>query len=259
MDNYDIYMQNFDTYGTKNALVSWIRNKMNGFSSNSKAVIGISGGKDSTVVAALCVEALGADRVYGVMMPNGEQADINDSEEVIKLLGIHRILINIANITKEFRHVTANALAVPTKAAMTNMPARVRMTALYMVAQTLGNAFVVNTGNLSESWVGYCTWHADTAGDFAPLANFTSDEVIAIGDACGLPYYLTHKVPTDELSGKTDEDNLGFSYYTLNNYIRTGIIEDLTIKEKIDHLHRTNLFKTMTLDKFNFNCPIMAK
>lgn len=252
MDNYDIYMQNFDTYGTKNALVSWIRNKMNGFSSNSKAVIGISGGKDSTVVAALCVEALGADRVYGVMMPNGEQADINDSEEVIKLLGIHRILINIANITKEFRHVTANALAVPTKAAMTNMPARVRMTALYMVAQTLGNAFVVNTCNMSEDFVGYSTWHGDNAGDFSPLADLTSDEVIVIGDACGLPYYLTHKTPSDGLCGKSDEDNLGFTYRTLNRYIRLGEIDDSKIKENIDRRHKANLFKLQPLDKFNY-------
>lgn len=250
MDEYDLYLQNFDAKAAKNAVVEWIRNKMNNFGINSKAVIGISGGKDSSVIAALCKEAIGADRVYGVMMPNGEQSDIGDAELLIKHLGIHSHLINIKNICNELAHVTELTLSKPSMQAMINMPARVRMVSLYMIAQTLGNAFVVNTCNLSEDWVGYSTWHGDSAGDFSPLAKFTSEEVVAIGDACGLPFHLTHKTPSDGLCGKTDEDNLGFTYHILNRYIVCNEIEDWRIKEKIDKLHEKNKFKLEPLDFF---------
>ena len=252
MDNYDLHMKNFDAEAAKNAVVEWIRNKMNSFGMTSKAVIGISGGKDSSVVAALCAEAIGKDRVYGVMMPNGEQHDIDDARAVIKHLGIHNYLINIKNICEEFAHVTALTLDKPSEQAMINMPSRVRMVCLYMIAQTLGNAFVINTGNLSERFVGYFTWHGDSAGDFSPLAKFTSDEVVAIGDACGLPYTLTHKTPSDGLCGKTDEDNLGFTYHTLNKYIICNEIDDPIVKEKIDKLHEKNKFKLQPLDY----CPV---
>lgn len=252
MDSYDFHMKNFDAEAAKNAVVEWIRNKMNSFGMNSKAVIGISGGKDSSVVAALCVEAIGKDRVYGVMMPDGEQPDINDSKAVIKHLGIHSYLINIRSTCSSFKNMTELVLAKPSEQALINMPARVRMVYLYMIAQTLGNAFVINTGNFSERFVGYFTWHGDGAGDFAPIANFTSDEVMAIGDTLNLPEYLVHKAPADGLSGKTDEDRLGFSYRTLNEYIRLGTIADETIKNKIDKLHNQNAFKQLPLDSYIF-------
>lgn len=241
-------MKKFNADKARDLLVEWIRNKMNGFSADSKCVIGISGGKDSSVVAALCVRALGKDRVYGVMMPNGAQPDIKDSMQLIKTLGIHRYLINISDTCYELKEVVETAVGEASESAMINMPARIRMTTLYMVAQTLGNAFVVNTCNLSEDWVGYSTWHGDSAGDFSPLAKFTSEEVVAIGDACGLPYNLTHKIPSDGLCGKTDEDNLGFTYKELNNYIRNNEIDSLELKEKIDRLHEKNLFKLKPLD-----------
>ena len=241
-------MKKFNADKARDLLVEWIRNKMNGFGADSKCVIGISGGKDSSVVAALCVRALGKDRVYGVMMPNGAQPDIKDSMQLIKTLGIHRYLINISDICYQLKEVVETAVGEASESAMINMPARVRMTTLYMVAQTLGNAFVVNTCNLSEDWVGYSTWHGDSAGDFSPLAKFTSDEVVAIGDACGLPYNLTHKTPSDGLCGKTDEDNLGFTYHVLNKYIRDNEIDDPKVKEKIDKLHEKNLFKLKPLD-----------
>jgi len=250
MDSYDFHMKNFDAKAAKNAVVEWIRNKMNSFGTTSKAVIGISGGKDSSVVAALCVEAIGKDRVHGVMMPNGDQSDLNDAKALIHHLGIHEYLINIRGTCNSFETKTALALAKPSDQALINMPARVRMVYLYMIAQTLGNAFVINTCNLSEDWVGYSTWHGDSAGDFSPLAKFTSDEVVAIGDACGLPYILTHKTPSDGLCGKTDEDNLGFTYHTLNKYIVCNEIEDQQVKEKIDKLHEKNKFKLEPLDFF---------
>ena len=250
MDSYDFHMKNFDAEAAKNEVVEWIRNKMNSFGITSKAVIGISGGKDSSVVAALCVKAIGKDRVYGVMMPNGDQSDLDDAKEVIRWLNITGYLINIRSTCNIFETMTEIALTKPSDQALINMPARVRMVYLYMIAQTLGNAFVVNTCNLSEDWVGYSTWHGDSAGDFSPLAKFTSDEVVAIGDACGLPYTLTHKAPSDGLCGKTDEDNLGFTYHALNKYIICHEIDDSIVKEKIDILHEKNKFKLQPLDYF---------
>lgn len=252
MDSYDFHMKNFDAKAAKNAVVEWIRNKMNAFGVNSKAVIGISGGKDSSAVAALCAEAIGKDRVYGVMMPNGDQIDLDDAKTLIRHLGIHEYLINIRGTCNSFETMTELALTKPSNQALINMPARVRMVYLYMIAQTLGNAFVINTGNLSERFVGYFTWHGDGAGDFAPIANFTSDEVMAIGDTLNLPEYLVHKAPADGLSGKTDEDRLGFSYRTLNEYIRLGTITDEVVKNKIDKLHSQNAFKQLPLDSYIF-------
>lgn len=251
MDAYDMYMNNFSAELAKNGVVTWIRNKMNSFGSDSKCVIGISGGKDSSVVAALCVEAIGKERVHGVMIPDGEQADIDYAEELIAHLGIHRHLCNILVPCREIKRVVELDMGEVSETAMINMPARMRMLTLYMVAQTLSNAYVVNTCNLSEDWVGYSTWHGDSAGDFSPLARFTSDEVVAIGDACGLPYHLTHKVPSDGLCGKTDEENLGFTYRTLNKYLRLNSIDKET-KARIDALHWKNKFKLQSLDSYQF-------
>ena len=245
--------EGFNAEATKNQIVEWIRNKMNGFGTNTNAVIGISGGKDSSVVAALCVEALGKDRVYGVTMPDGAQADLEDSYRLINHLGIHHIPFNIQSITNACKLECVIGMdQEASKDAMINMPARIRMTMLYMVAQTLGHSFVVNTCNLSEDWVGYSTWHGDSAGDFSPLAKLTSEEVVAIGDACGLPYDLTHKTPSDGLCGQTDEDKLGFTYATLNKYIRTGEIDDMVAKKKIDNMHEKNKFKLEPLDYFPY-------
>lgn len=251
---FEGYYEDFDADFMKDRVIDWIRAKMNAFGKDSKCVIGISGGKDSTVVAALCAEAIGADRVWGVTMPNGEQADIKDSLRIIKYLGIHHVPFNIRGITQActLEGVSGMNRAL-SKDAMINMPARIRMTMLYVVAQTLGNAYVVNTCNLSEDYVGYSTWHGDSAGDFSPLGKLTTDEVMAIGDALGLPYELVHKTPSDGLCGQTDEDKLGFTYATLNRYIRYGWLrdEEAEIEKKINKMHLKNMFKLEPLDTFN--------
>lgn len=243
-------MTNFNAIEAKNACVEWIRQWFINNGDGCNAVIGISGGKDSTVVAALCVEALGQDKVIGVMMPCGYQSDIDDSCKAIQHLGIKNYTINIKDaiigLDKQFPKdiVISNQTSI-------NLPPRIRMATLYAVSQSC-NGRVANTCNLSEDYIGYNTRWGDSVGDFAPLAHFTSEEVIAIGDACGLPYELTHKTPSDGLCGKTDEDNFGFTYKVLNRYIRTGECEDEAIKMKIDAMHKKNLFKLMPMPAFNY-------
>ena len=245
-------MVNFNAIAVKNACVEWIRNWFDVNGNGCKAVVGISGGKDSTVVAALCVEALGRDRVVGVLMPQDHQPDIDDSYAVVNHLGIKHQAINIGP-TVDLMLIQLHLCRDMTVSNQTkiNLPPRIRMATLYAVSQSV-NGRVANTCNLSEDYIGYSTRWGDSVGDFSPLANLTSEEVVAIGDACGLPYELTHKTPSDGLCGKTDEDNFGFTYSILNKYIRTGICENEEIKEKIDRMHAKNLFKLMPITTFEY-------
>ncbi len=241
-------MYKFDAKKATDATVQWIRDwfEINGKGCN--AVIGISGGKDSSVVAALCVKALGKDRVIGVLMPQGEQFDIDYSIELCKLLDIKSYTVNIGETIKALNASFGFELSVQ---AVTNIPPRVRMTVLYAVSQSF-NGRVANTCNLSEDWVGYSTRYGDSAGDFGSISNFTVAEVKAIGRELGLPAKFVDKVPLDGLCGKTDEDNLGFTYETLDKYIREGIEPDPETKARIDRLHNINLFKLRYMDTFRF-------
>lgn len=239
----------FDAVKVKNECVQWIGDWFAENGPNCKAIIGISGGKDSSVVAALCVEALGRDRVIGVMMPNGNQSDIDDAITIVNHLRIPYMNTNIARIFKEFECECFGSCGYLSEQTKINLPPRIRMTMLYAISQSV-NGRVACTDNLSESYIGYSTRWGDNVGDFSPLLHLTSDEVVAIGDALGLPYELTHKTPSDGLCGKTDEDNFGFTYEVLNKYILTGECEDETIKAKIDNLHNKNLFKTQPIPSF---------
>jgi NAD+ synthase len=244
----------FDAKATTEKLVEWVKNYFETTASpETKAVIGISGGKDSSVAAAVCVKALGKDRVIGVLMPQGEQSDISYSHLLVDTLGIKSYVINVGDTVSTFMSELSKHME-PTNQAIVNTPARIRMTTLYAVAACFGGR-VVNTCNLSEDWVGYSTKYGDAAGDFSPLSDLTVTEVLAVGDELGLPNELVHKVPTDGLCGKTDEENLGFTYAMLDKYIRGE--DDLSscpeIKEKIDRLHRLNLHKLMLMPKFEQN------
>lgn len=243
----------FDAVKVKNEIVEWIRDFFEKNGKDCKAVIGISGGADSSVVAALCVEALGKDRVFGVLMPNGVQKDISDAQNLVKHLNIESITVNIHEpfiaMENEIKAALRCELSTQTEV---NLPPRIRMSVLYAVSQTV-NGRVANTCNLSEDWVGYSTRYGDSVGDFSPLSQITKTEVKEIGKALGLPDELAYKVPTDGLCGKTDEDNLGFSYATLDKYIRTGIIEDVKVKEKIDALHEKNLFKLKLMPIYKYS------
>ena len=243
----------FDAKKVKDDIVKWIREwfEVNGKGCN--AVVAISGGKDSSVVAALCVEALGKDRVIGVLLPKGEQFDIDVSYALVNHLGIKHYELNIKDcfdgIVNEMKKALGeDQIAVQT---ITNLPPRLRMAATYAVSQSV-NGRVANTCNLSEDWVGYSTRYGDSAGDFSPVSRLTVQEVKAIGRELGLPSMFVDKTPIDGLQSKTDEDNLGFTYAVLDRYIREGVIEDQETKERIDRLHRINQFKLRYMDCFEY-------
>lgn len=234
-------MYEFNVNRVKEACVAWIRDFFEKNGSDCNAIIGISGGKDSSVVAALCVEALGKDRVVGVLMPCGEQSDIDMAKCLVEHLGIRSVEVNIKS-TVDALFAEIEKVTELTSQTRINLPPRVRMTTLYAIGQSM-NGRVANTCNLSEDWVGYSTRYGDAAGDFSPLANLTVTEVKQIGMELGLPVKLVEKAPSDGLCGKTDEDNLGFTYAMLDRYIREGICEDLKTKNRIDELHKRNKFK----------------
>ena len=229
----------------KDEVIKWIKDYFNENGKGCKAVIGISGGTDSSVCAKLLVEALGKENVIGVLMPCGLQHDIDVSLALVKLLDIKYHVINIEEPVGNLREIIGKELDTdPNKvdAYKTNTPARIRMTTLYGIS-ALYSGRVCNTCNLSEDWVGYSTKFGDSAGDFSPISDFTKTEVRELGRELGLPQLFVEKIPEDGMSGKSDEEKLGFTYETLDKYIRTGICEDSKVKERIDYLHRINLHK----------------
>ena len=241
----------------KDRLVDWIRDYFGHNGPGCTAVVGISGGKDSSVTAALCVEALGKDRVLGVLMPNGIQSDIADAIALVEHLDIKHLVVNIGDTTKALTAAIEGAegfdlvAASMSRDSIINMPARIRMTTLYAVGQSLPKGGrVANTCNQSEDYVGYSTKYGDAAGDFSPLQNILVEEVRQLGHELGLPDFLIDKTPSDGLSGQTDEDKLGFTYAQLDHYILTGQCQDPTIKAKIDRMHAMNLHKLELMPAF---------
>ena len=234
---------------TKEALIVWIRAWFEKNGRDCNAVIGISGGKDSSACAALCVQALGKDRVIGVLMPNGTQSDIADSRQLVEYLGIRSVTVNIAGAVDAIHTQLRTARIAATAQTEINLPPRVRMSVLYAVSQSM-NGRVINTCNLSEDWVGYSTRYGDSAGDVSLLGKLTVQEVKALGREMGLPENLVEKTPSDGLCGSSDEQKLGFSYAVLDRYIREGDCEDPVIREKIDELHRANRFKLELIPVF---------
>lgn len=231
----------FNAEKIKNDCIAWIRDFFEKNGKGCNAVLGISGGKDSSVVAALCVEALGKDRVIGVLMPNGEQHDIDCAYALVNHLGIKHYVVNIKDAVEGLKAAIPSELSLSFQST-SNIPPRIRMATVYAISQSC-NGRVANTCNLSEDYVGYSTRYGDSVGDFSPLSRLTVQEVKEIGHLLGLPRELVEKTPIDGLCGKTDEDNLGFTYAELDKYIRTGEIDDLAKKELIDRKHKANLFK----------------
>lgn len=241
-------MYNFDAKKVKENLVQWLRDYFYNNGQPINAVVGCSGGKDSTVVLAALTQAIGVDRIYAVLMPNGEQADIDDSYKVCEFLGLKPYVCNIQDgyngilgaVAKEFE---------PSEQTRINLAPVLRMATLKAISQSVNGRFTCN-GNASEAYIGWFTIDGDDRGSVKPLINLTVTEVIAIGKELGLPDWMINKTPTDGLCGKTDEDKFGFSYKVLDRYIRTGEIDDADIKEKIDAMHQKNAFKLKPMPAF---------
>lgn len=246
-------MNIFDAKKVKNEIINWIKDWFENNGKGCNAVVGISGGVDSSVVAALCAEALGKDRVIGVLMPDHIQCDIEYSHMLCNHLGIKNYTIDVGIaidclLNNAFYRMTDIEISEQTKI---NLPPRIRMSCLYMVSQSV-NGRVANTCNMSETYVGYDTRYGDSVGDFSPLANITKTEVIALAEELGLPTELAHKIPQDGLTGKSDEESFGFTYSELDAYIRDGIEPEKSIKNKIDIMHENNLFKQLPMPSFKY-------
>lgn len=241
----------FDAKKVLNELTVWIRDWFEENGRDCNAIVGISGGKDSSVVAALCVRALGVDRVIGVLMPNGEQSDIAMSRLLVEHLGIRHFVVNIHDGYQGLLGEVRRQLGDVSRDTEINLAPRLRMATLYAVAQS-NNGRVANTCNLSEDWVGYSTRYGDSAGDFSPLSMLCVREVKALGRELGLPECLVEKVPIDGLCGQTDEEKLGFTYAALDAYIRDGVEPDAATKARIDRLYKLNRFKVRFMDVFPY-------
>lgn len=241
----------FDAVKVKNDIVEWIRQWFEKNGKGCNAVLGISGGKDSSICAALCVEALGKDRVVGVLMPNNIQSDIADSYQLVNHLGIRHFTVPISVAVSGIHEEMKRSGIEISEQTTVNLPPRIRMSVLYAVSQSM-NGRVINTCNLSEDWVGYSTRYGDSVGDMSPLSRLTVGEVKAIGRILDLPNNLVDKVPADGLCNKTDEDNLGFTYEALDRYIREGVCEDEEVKKRIDTLHERNKFKLELMPVFPY-------
>lgn len=234
----------FDAEKVTKELIDWTRDWFAKNGRDCNAVIGISGGKDSTVAAAICVEALGKDHVFGVLMPNGEQADIEDAYRVVEYLGIDYTVCNIGPAVEMVMQSIENKedSIVTSSQARINLPPRIRMTTLYAVSQSI-NGRVINTCNLSENICGFSTLYGDHAGDVSLFDRLTVTEIKKIGHYLGLPAELVEKTPSDGLTGKSDEEALGFTYEELDHFIRTGECEKEEVKAKILDRYKKGKFK----------------
>ena len=246
-------MREFNVEKQTKQLIEYTREWFNKFGDNTKAIIGISGGKDSSVTAAILKEALGADRVLGIIMPNGEMSDLDDAKLLVDFLKIPNEIIPITDYYNAAIATFEKAGTIDvTSDLRINLAPRLRMSTLYAAAQGQGvTSFVVNTCNASEDYVGYSTKYGDAAGDVSLLQDFTVTEVLQIGEYLGLPNELVHKTPSDGLSGMSDEDKLGFKYAQLDEYISDAsadIPED--IKKVIDKKHVANLHKLQVMPAY---------
>lgn len=241
-------MYNFNPEQTAEKLVKWLKDYFDNNGQPINAVVGCSGGKDSTVVLAALTKAIGPDRIYAILMPNGEQADIDDSYKVCEFLGLKP---HVCNIQDAYNGVVGSVSGEfePTRQMKINLAPVLRMTTLKAISQCVNGRFTCN-GNASEAYIGWFTIDGDDRGSVKPLINMTVTEVIQVGEALGLPDWMIHKTPTDGLCGQTDEDKFGFTYEVLDKYIRTGEIDDLDVKAKIDDMHNKNAFKLKPMPSF---------
>lgn len=231
----------------KEAIVKWIQDWFKENGPDCKAVIGISGGKDSSIVAALCVEALGKDRIIGVMIPEDLDENDTDAKRLIDHLQIENMCIELSPIVKPIVNQVFEYGNWSDQSSI-NIRPRLRMSILYAIAQS-HNGRVANTCNLSESYIGWETRWGDAVGDFAPLAGLTCSEVIALGKELDLPTDLVEKTPSDGLCGRSDEEAFGFSYDEVDRWIRLGTKGEH--HAEIISRHNKNRFKKLDLPHYS--------
>lgn len=258
-------MNTFNVEKLTKDIIEYIRDWFNIYDDSFKAIVGMSGGKDSTLVAKLLVEALGKNRVIGVALPQGSQS-INEADRICEWLGISYMCINIKGACDAVKYSVGEEMNLSNQ-TIQNIPPRIRMTTLYAIAQSC-NGMVINTSNLSENWIGYCTVYGDNTGALSPLGNITVTEIYQICDYLGIPQKWGHKIPDDGLPcSSSDEEKLGFTYEELDKYIRgfrsdapegychNNEAEELKV-DKIDRLHEANEFKLKPVNTFK---PIISR
>lgn len=244
MKNYE-----FNAKEVADKLVLWLREYFDNNAKPLNAVVGCSGGKDSTVVLAALVRAIGTNRTYAILMPNGVQSDIDDSYKVCEFLGLNPYVCNIEESYNGIAKSVGDHFNA-TNQARTNLGPMMRVSMLKFISQCVNGRFTCNA-NLSERYAGWFSLFGDDQGNIRPLANLTATEVVQVGKALGLPDWMVEKKPADGLCGTTDEDKFGFSYTVLDHYIRTGEYDDPEIKAKIDEMHNRNIFKLKPMPEFN--------
>lgn len=233
-------LNEFDTQCVMQACINWIKDYFT-TTNGSIAIVGISGGKDSTVTAAILSKALGNDSVIGILMPNGIQKDIEYSYKVCKELGIKSRILNV-NPMYDYLLKEVQSFNEIDVRFVSNTPARLRMVTLYAIASNIKGARVVNTCNLSESVVGWETYGGDGFGDFSPIGLLTKTEVCSIGHALDLSSDLVDKIPDDGMCGMSDEDKFGFTYNELDMMIRHEGYQAANF-EKICKMNKNSHFK----------------
>lgn len=242
----------FDAKKTANEIIEFIRkyykeNNLKG------AVIGISGGKDSGVVAGLFARAIGASNVTGIWMPcHSKNEDKQNAILLSRHFGFELKEFDLTNLydnyVKQFSEINSSEEDY-LKDSNINIKPRFRMATLYYYAAYLskknkGVYIVPGTSNKCELYVGYFTKGGDDVSDIRVLADLTVDEVIKVGEAIGVPDVIVHKTPDDGLSGLTDEEKLGVKYSEIADIIQNnGINISDDIKDKIIKLHKNNSHK----------------
>lgn len=253
-ENTNKYEYKFNAEEHLNKCVEWTRQWFEENGKGCNAVIGMSGGKDSTIVAAILCLAIGCDRVIGVAMPDEGQG-INDADKICEYLGIKFINMPIGPITERFKTSSENINDDNfkwSKQTEQNIPPRVRMTMLYAIAQTFKGR-VIGTTNLDERLTGYFTKFGDgLACDIEPIEMLTVSEILEMGELIGLPSKWLYKVPSADLPNTlTDEEELGFSYKDFDLYIRNNR-ENLSTDtiNRIEERIRKNRFKLKSIEHY---------
>jgi len=244
-------MKKFDAEKETNNIIQFIRNyyKENNLGG---VVLGISGGKDSGVVAGLFTKALGKENVIGVTMPcHSNKEDKIDAKLVSDYYGFELINFDITNTFDAFKSELKNLgefSSIQTQNSDINLKPRLRMSTLYYLAALYsalkGKTYLVaGTSNKCELYVGYFTKGGDSVHDISAIADFTVEEVIKIGEYIKVPDKVLYKKPNDGLSNKSDEDKLGVKYSEIASYIEDEKSVNEQTRIKIKRLHNNNLHK----------------